>query len=67
MRYLTWLRLQKDRDDIVGDLASDLVLDEKLNNMKYKSYQEFKSRLSYAHRAIKDAFKESYKEYKSLV
>lgn len=67
MRYLTWLRLQKDRDDIVGDLARDLVLDEKLNNMKYKSYQEFKSRLSYTHRAIKDALKESHKEYKALV
>ena len=64
MNFINWLLKQKDRDDIVGDLAKDCITDIKFYGGEFNSYDELKERIENkgGDSDVMYALKEAYKE-----
>lgn len=65
MTFYSWLKKQKDRDDPIGDLASDVLRDSTLDTVKksnslasWRSHLNQKGAPSQAIEALEEAFTE---------
>lgn len=64
--FYRWLKRQADRDDPIGDLASDVMQDKEAPTIPGNQTAWLKHlELRRAHRDAITAFKEAWKEYKS--
>ena len=67
MTFFDWMRLQVRRDDPVGDLAADMVLDAERNGLTIQDQNEWRERVGSQARAnrltIIHAFDKAASEY----
>lgn len=66
--FFEWIKTQADRGDIVGDLATDMVRDAKLDNLDYQTVEEWKRRVWFKTQDpdIRAAFNQAHDEYNAL-
>jgi len=65
MTFFEWLKDQVKRDDLVGDIARDIIDDARINNLDYQSVEEWKRRVWFQSREsnVRQAFKLARDEY----
>lgn len=65
-KFLTWLKRQKDRDDIIGDLSGDFISDQRIRNVKFSCYRKLRAHLSVGNRDhAREALDEAWLEFKN--
>ncbi len=61
MKFETWLKKQKDRDDIVGDVARDFI------DSNCKTLKESLLKYPPSDKTVTKCIKDSFKEYELFV
>ena len=65
MTFFEWLKDQVKRDDLVGDIARDIIDDARINSLDYQTVKEWKQRVEFqtSSEAVLKAFKLAQREY----
>ena len=65
MTFFEWLKDQIKRDDLVGDMATDIIDDARINSLDYQTVEEWKKRVWFqTDRAeVRKAFRLARDEY----
>lgn len=65
MTFFEWLKNQVKRDDLIGDIARDIIDDARINNLDYQTVKEWKQRVEFqaSSEAVLKAFKLAQREY----
>ena len=45
MTFFAWLKNQVKRDDLIGDIARDIIDDARINSLDYQTVEEWKKRV----------------------
>lgn len=67
MTFFEWMKEQIKRDDIVGDLARDMVDDARFNSLDIQTVEEWKKRIwrETTWENVRKAFQLAQNEYKA--
>ena len=65
MTFFEWLKDQVKRDDLVGDIARDIIDDARINSLDYQTVKEWKQHVEFqtSSEAVLEAFKLAQREY----
>jgi hypothetical protein len=68
MTFFEWLKIQVKRDDPIGDIATDIIDDARINSLDYQTVEEWKRRVWFKSddRDIRQAFTRAKNEYEKL-
>lgn len=71
MTFYTWLRTQRNRDDVVGDIARDIHDDPTVNadKVEHKSKNNLRSHIAFVSgydKEVLEAFDLAWNEYKKF-
>ena len=68
MTFFEWLKTQVKRDDPIGDIATDIIDDARINNIDYQTADEWKRRVWFQSkdRDVRQAFTRAKNEYEKL-
>jgi hypothetical protein len=66
MTFFEWAKKQVKRNDLVGDVARDMVEDARINGLGYQTFTQWQKRVwnKTSHRDIRRAFIMAGKEYR---
>ena len=68
MTFFEWLKTQVNRNDEIGEIATDIVDDARINNLDYQTADEWKRRVWFqsSDRNVRQAFTSAKNEYEKL-
>ena len=68
MTFFEWLKTQVKRDDPIGDIATDIIDDARINSLDYQTADEWKRRVWFqsSDKAVRQAFTLAKNEYEKL-